>query len=88
MAMIDAQRQKIAKVDTSEEKEKAKSAEEMLHEVLANATPLDVYGEYLHFLKVMPKLLNNAEQELVGQVKEHLKIEKVKKELLDKHRQS
>ena len=82
--MIDAQRQKIAKVDTFEEKEKAKSAEEMLHEVLANATPSDVYGEYLHFLKVMPKLLNNAEQELVGQVKEHLKIEKVKKELLEK----
>ena len=64
--MIDAQRQKIAKVDTSEEKEKPKSAEEMLQEVLASATPSDVYGEYLHFLKVMPKLLNNAEQELVG----------------------
>ena len=42
MAMIDAQRQKIAKVDTSEEKEKPKSAEEMLQEVLANATPSDV----------------------------------------------
>ena len=36
-AMIDAQRQKIAKVDTSEEKEKPKSAEEMLQEVLASA---------------------------------------------------
>ena len=63
------------------EKEEPKSSEARFEEVLATATPCDVFGEYLFFLKKLPKLLNNAEQELIHQVRENLKIDEVKRNL-------
>ena len=66
---------------TCKEKEAPKSSDQMFQDVLATATPNDVYGEYLFFLKRLPKLLNNAEQELINSVRTNFKIDEVKKEL-------
>ena len=41
---------------------KAATAAEMLRKILEQASPDDIMGEYIWFLKNLPKLLNNALQ--------------------------
>ena len=53
---------------------KTKSASEMLEKILKEASPDDIFGEYLWFLKSVPKLLNNQMSDLVHLVKQILNL--------------
>ena len=57
---------------------KADTASEMLERVLQQASPDDIMGEYIFFLKNLPKLLNNVESDLIQEVKAELGIGKLK----------
>ena len=53
---------------------KTKSASEMLEKILKEASPDDIVGEFLWFLKSVPKLLNNQMSDLVHLVKTELDV--------------
>ena len=53
---------------------KTKSASEMLEKIHKEASPDDIVGEYLWFLKSVPKLLNNQMSDLVHLVKTELDV--------------
>ena len=44
---------------------KADTASEMLERILQQASPDDIMGEYIFFLKNLPKLLNNVESPIL-----------------------
>ena len=71
----------VAEKKREEKEEHKSSSDERFQTMLAKATPNDIYGEYLFFLKMLPKLQNNAEQELIKTVRTNLKIDEVKLEL-------
>ena len=66
---------------TKKGEEKDKSADERFQEVLAAASPHDIYGEYIFFLKKLPRLIKLAEEDLIGKVRSNLKIDDVQKQL-------
>ena len=57
---------------------KADIASDMLEKILNQAYPDDIMGEYIFFLKNLPKLLNNVESDLIQEVKAELGIGKLK----------
>ena len=57
---------------------KAATAAEMLRKILEQASPDDIMGEYIWFLKNLPKLLNNVESDLIEEVKTELGIANLK----------
>ena len=57
---------------------KADTASEMLLKILEQASPDDIIGEYIWFLKNMPKLLNNQESDLIHLVRSELGVENLK----------
>ena len=63
---------------------KTKSASEMLEKILKEASPDDIVGEFLWFLKSVPKLLNNQISDLVHLVKTELDVGKKEKKLCGK----
>lgn len=81
----EAKRQKVeddkAQEATKKGEEKDKSADERFQEVLAAASPHDIYGEYIFFLKKLPRLIKLAEEDLIGKVRSNLKIDDVQKQL-------
>ena len=60
---------------------KAKNADQHFEQVLANATPADVMGEYYYFLKKFPTLLKTVEAEILDKVKMNLKISEMKQKI-------
>ena len=63
---------------------KTKSASEMLEKILKEASPDDIVGEFLWFLKSVPKLFNNQMSDLVHLVKTELDVGKNEKKLCGK----
>ena len=57
---------------------KAATAAEMWRKILEQASPDDIMGEYIWFLKNLPKLLNNVESDLIEEVKTELGIANLK----------
>ena len=57
---------------------KADSAGEILSKILAEATPDDIIGEYIWFLKNLPNMLNNQQSDLVHLVKTELGVDNLK----------
>ena len=56
----------------------AASASEMVAKMLLQATPDDILGEYIWFLKNLPDLLNNQKSDLVHLVKTELGVDNLK----------
>ena len=68
--------------DESEEKDDTgKSASDLFHEVMSQATPTDIWSEYTFFLQHLPTLLDNVQEDLIGKVEKHLKIAEVKEKI-------
>ena len=56
----------------------AGSAAEMLSKILLKASPDDIYGEYLWFVKNLPKMINNKMSDLLHLVRTELSVDGVK----------
>ena len=56
----------------------AASASEMLSKMLLHASPDDILGEYIWFLKNLPDLLNNQRSDLIHVVKTELGVDNLK----------
>ena len=57
---------------------RAASASEMLSKMLLHASPDDILGEYIWFLKNLPDLLNNQRSDLIHVVKTELGVDNLK----------
>ena len=56
----------------------AGSAAEMFSKIMLQASPDDIYGEYLWFVKNLPKMINNKLSDLLHLVRTELGVERVK----------
>ena len=54
----------------------AGSAAEMLSKILLKASPDDIYGEYLWFVKNLPKMINNKMSDLLHLVRTELGVDR------------
>ena len=60
---------------------KAENSTDLLKHLVKQATPDDIYCDYLYFVRNLPQLLNNQSTELIHLVRKELNIAEVQKNL-------
>ena len=63
---------------------KAENSTDLLKHLVKQATPDDIYCDYLYFVRNLPQLLNNQSTELIHLVRKELNIAEVQKNLVEK----
>ena len=78
------EKKKKENIDSEQNCSDSRSADTVFQDIMKSATPSDIYGEYCWFKKNLPKnLLKCDREELLKEVKGHMRIGEIKKALVE-----